>query len=313
MNLIKIALFLAMGAIFYSLVLEVLTYRDSPEYRIKSRLNSITALKDANELISLDKNKKDSLINKIKINESFDKRLSASGMKIMPQEFVAMWAAATVLPALFWVVVNGLSLLSLVFVAVGFICPLAYLQQCEKQRKVKFGNQLNDALIIIGNSLRSGFTFKNAMTQVARDMPDPIAIEFRRVSREVNYGRSLEDALGDLADRMDSKELGLINSAVSIQQKSGGNLAEIIDKVSETINQRIKMKNKVKALSAQGKMSGAVIGLLPVFLFVVISFINPEYMEYFTTETMGKYALVFSVAWEVIGMMLINKIVDVEV
>ena len=186
------------------------------------------------------------------------------------------------------------------------------MQISRRKRIAKFNNQLNDALLIIGNSLRSGFTFRHSLSRVAEDLPDPISEELRRVIREVNYGASINDSLGQLAKKMESKELEIINSAVIIQQRSGGNLAEIIDKVSETISERIKMKNKIKALTAQGRMSGIVIGAIPVFLAFMLYLINPGYMLTFFDSTAGIIILIFSFIWEVIGFIIINKMVDVK-
>ena len=130
--------------------------------------------------------------------------------------------------------------------------------------------------------------------------------------REVNYGRKLEESLGELASRTNSAELEMINSAVTIQQRSGGNLAEIVEKVTETINDRINIRNQIRVLTTQGRYSGMFIGLLPVFLLIILTWISPNYMNSFFKTSIGKVMLVVSVILETTGFLLIQKIVNIK-
>ncbi|WP_454995017.1 type II secretion system F family protein, partial [Bulleidia extructa] len=182
----------------------------------------------------------------------------------------------------------------------------------KKKRLALFNKQLPEALVIIGNCLRSGFTFRHALARVSEDLPNPISEELKRVIREVNYGRKLEESLGELASRTNSAELEMINSAVTIQQRSGGNLAEIVEKVTETINDRINIRNQIRVLTTQGRYSGMLIGLLPVFLLIILTFINPEYMNSFFNTSIGRVMLAISAILEITGFLLIQKIVNIK-
>ena len=143
-------------------------------------------------------------------------------------------------------------------------------------------------------------------------MPDPISQEFRRVVREVNYGMSIDESLAGVAERMQSRELDMVNSAVIIQQRTGGNLAEIIEKVSITISDRIKIKNAVRVLTAQGRISGWIIGGLPVFLLVYLSLSAPDYVSVFFTTGLGRMALLLAAVLEIIGFFIISRLVNIK-
>ena len=186
------------------------------------------------------------------------------------------------------------------------------MRSARAKRIKMFANQLNEALLIISNALRAGFTFRHALARVAEDLPDPISQEFRRVVREVNYGMSIDESLAGVAGRMQSKEMDMVNSAVVIQQRTGGNLAEIIEKVTITISDRIKIKNTVRVLTAQGRASGWVIGGLPVFLLAYLSLSAPDYVSVFFTTSIGRVALVLAAILEGIGFFIINRLVDIK-
>ena len=181
-----------------------------------------------------------------------------------------------------------------------------------KKRKETFNNQLGDVLMLLSNSLRAGFTFEQALRSVAEDLPDPIGTEFMRIVQDVELGGDLERAMDDVANRMESEDMKLINTAVSIQRKVGGNLSNILDNISETIMDRIMIKKKINTLTAQGRISGLIISVLPVVLVVLISIINPEYMEPMFTTTFGHILLGLSVIMELLGFIFIKKTIDIE-
>ena len=146
-----------------------------------------------------------------------------------------------------------------------------------------------------------------SLVSVRTDMVPPISIEFGRAVNEMNYGMSLEDALTGVTTRMESSDMKLLTSAVMIQRKTGGNLANILDNLALTIRERVKLKNKIKALTAQGRLSGYVIGILPIALFIAISGINPDYMSLFYTTTLGTIIIVIAILLEVLAFVIINN------
>ena len=165
----------------------------------------------------------------------------------------------------------------------------------------------------VGNCLRSGFSIGQSIERVSTDMPDPIGMEFRMAVMEMNYGESLENALTAVAVRMENKDLELVTTAIRIQQRAGGNLSEIIDNVSETIKDRIRIRKKLRTLTAQGRVSGMVLGGLPIVSLAAITIMNPEYTSAFYTTSFGVKALLLAAAMEAAGFLVINKIVNIQI
>ena len=184
--------------------------------------------------------------------------------------------------------------------------------QIERRRKA-FTNQLGDCLTMAANALRAGFSFLQAMELISREMESPIKEEFARVIREMNLGAQMEKALSDMDARVESSDFGLVVTAVLIQRQVGGNLAQILDTISETINDRIRMRREVLALTAQGRMSGWVLAALPIGVAAVLSFINPGYLDPLLEEPVGRMAIAGAVVMEIIGFVVIQRIVDIDV
>ena len=148
------------------------------------------------------------------------------------------------------------------------------------------------------------------MESVCRDMPEPISQEFNRAVREMKMGTSLEDALTAVSERMSNLDMQLLTSAVMVQRKVGGNLAEILDNISDTIRARIKLRRNIRTLTAQGRFSGYIVGLLPVASFVLISIYNPSYLTIYFTTMLGAIILVIAAVLEVTAFLIIRKMVN---
>ena len=310
-NFIPVILIFSTGILVFSTVMVVL---NSKKTLIKKRVGKIASLKTMSDLNTESIYGDDDLgfLSLIKISDKFRRYLLSSGVKLKPQEFIIIWfGTGFLLPFIYYLLMNSLTSTFLVMV-VGIGLPPVYVDYAKNKRAKVFNLQLSQALLIISNSLRSGFTFRHALARVAQDLPDPISEEFKRVIREVNYGAKLDDSLSDLADRMNSEELKMINSAVSIQQKAGGNLAHVIEMVSITITDRINIKKTITTLTAQGRMSGMIIGLLPVFMLLVLMLVSPSYISIFFETKVGMIMLIVSGILELIGFMFIKKIVDIE-
>ena len=235
--------------------------------------------------------------------------IAESGLMMRVDEFVLMWVSLTFIPPIISFVIMENPFVSLCLVLVGAFIPPWYIGYLKKKRRETFGVQLGDALMLISNGLRAGFSFEQVMESVQRDMSDPIAQEFGRSVREMRLGVSMEDSLTALADRTKSVDMQLLTSAVVVQRKVGGNLADILDNLSETIRERVRLKGRIRTLTAQGRISGYIIGVLPVVLFFVISGINPSYMEIFRTTTLGVVMLVVAALMEIVAFLIIRKMV----
>ena len=181
-----------------------------------------------------------------------------------------------------------------------------------KRRQKAFTNQLGDMLTMVANALRAGFGFMQAFELIAKEMDAPIGREVQKVVNEVNVGATLETALENMQKRVQSSDFELVITAVLIQKQVGGNLAQILDTISYTINERIRMRREVLALTAQGRLSGVVLALLPVGLAVLLSIINPSYLQPLWQEQIGKIAVGVAVFLEIVGYIIIQRIVDIR-
>jgi len=197
-------------------------------------------------------------------------------------------------------------------IVIGYFAPDWYVKFKFSKRLKDFNNQLGDTINLLANSLRSGYSMLQSMELVSREAPDPIGGEFKRVVREVGLGLSAQDALNNLLRRLPSDDLDLMITAINIQYEVGGNLAQILDTISHTIRERVRIKGEIGVLTAQGRISGYIISCLPIALGVMVTLINPTYMN-----TMWAFPwIVMPICGGMmvfVGFLIIRKIVNIEV
>jgi tight adherence protein B len=197
---------------------------------------------------------------------------------------------------------------------VGFFAPRIYVARQTSRRLIAFEQQLPDTLGLWVNALRSGYSVMQSMEAISRDSPEPTATEFKRVVQEVSLGIDMGDALQHLLDRVESEDLDLVVTAVNIQREVGGNLAEILDIISHTIRERIKLKGEIRVLTAQGRITGYLISGLPILLALFLYAINREYMaNLFENRACGWPLLGIGLALIGIGSAVVQKIVQIEI
>jgi tight adherence protein B len=244
---------------------------------------------------------------------NISKELLRAGLVIRGEEYFTIVVCITL--ALFTM---GLGLTQdiftgLIFGILGLIGPKIFLNNLKAKRLKQLNYQIGDALMTIANSLRAGFSFMQAMDLVSQEMPDPIAAEFKRVLREIQLGATMDYALVAMANRVQSEDLDLVVTAVLIQRQVGGNLAEVLENISGTIRERIRLAGEIKTLTAQGKISGLVIGLLPFFLMIFLFLISRDYILTLFTNPIGLTLLVSGIFSQIVGFTMINKIVNIEI
>ncbi len=247
-----------------------------------------------------------------KLMDTIFNELILADIMMKPEEFSMIWLVLTFVPAGLAALFQAGMMPSVTLAAVGAFLPIFYIKIKKGKRIKAFEAQLGDTLIMMCNGLRSGFSFQQAMENVASDMPAPIGVEFGRVCNEIRYGATLDDALNNMVERVKSPDLMLVVSAVLIQRTTGGNLSEILSTISETIRDRIKIKGEISSITAQGRMSGMIIGALPICIAAILMVVNPEYMSTFFTTTAGNIMLAVSVVMEVLGFFAIRKVVTIE-
>ena len=269
----------------------------------------------------------DSLDKAISGRDFFDpikERIAKSDVKLRVWEYMVL----VVISAF---AVMGLALYffdkSVLMGVVGFLfglrIPRMYINYAANRRMNAFNNQLGDTLNLWVNALRSGYSVLQAMESIATEMPAPVSKDFERVVQEVRLGLGLEQALANMYRRVPSEDLDLVITAVNIQREVGGNLAEVLDTISFTIRERVRIKGEIKTLTAQGRVSGWIISLLPLGLGGVLYMMNPDYVsELWVKEAPWIFEPSLPCVWLVIGVsvilvgigaMAIRKIVDIEV
>lgn len=291
-------------------------FEDTPKQRVKNRLNKLAEnveLEYIHDAVLNEKKKQRKARKKPRlISRRFEDSLAMAGIQISAQEFVVMWALLTLGPGFVSSLV-GMDLIAVSGICVvGFAIPPIMVQRSRAKQQQLFNKQLGESLTIMSNCMRSGYSFQQAMQSISREMQPPISTEFGRVVREINYGATLEQALNSMAQRVDSKDFNLLISAVITSTQVGANLSEILDTISETITDRIRIREEVRVFSAQGRMSGLVIGLLPVAVILFLMILNPGYLMDFINHPLGKTLLAASVVMEAVGFFVINRIVDIR-
>lgn len=250
------------------------------------------------------------------IGKKWRLQLARADLKITVFEYAALHVLApiTFFGLGFYLIFSGDLIMSTVAGFIGFFTPRLLVARMTAQRLTKFETQLPDTLGLWVNALRSGFSVLQAMEAIGKDAPEPTGSEFKRVVQEVQIGIDIEDALQHLLDRMESEDLDLVITAVNIQREVGGNLAEILDVISHTIRERIKLKGEIRVLTAQGRITGYVISGLPILLALFLYGINREYMRHlFEDRACGWPLLGIGLAMIGIGTAVIQKIVDIEI
>jgi len=309
-----IAIAVSAAFVLYSTILILFT--DTPKQRVKKRLNQLAEnveLEYIHDAVLNEKKKRRKVIVKPKlVSRRFEDSLALSGIHISAQEYVALWVFLTLGPGLVGIMLNMDLVAVLGICVVGFAIPPIMVQRSRSKQQQLFNKQLGESLTIMSNCMRSGYSFQQAMHSISKEMQPPVSTEFGRVVREINYGATLEQALNNMSQRVNSKDFDLLISAVITSAQVGANLSEILDTISETITDRIRLREEVRVFSAQGRMSGIIIGLLPVFVILFLMILNPTYLTDFVNHPIGKLLLIASVFLEVIGFILINRIVDIK-
>jgi tight adherence protein B len=198
---------------------------------------------------------------------------------------------------------------------IGAFAPGMYVKSQQKKRLQKFNDQLSDMLNLMVNGLRAGYSTMQAMEAISKELPAPICDEFRRVIQEMQIGISMETALDNLLRRIPSEDLDFVITAINVQREVGGNLSEILDNISFTIRERVRIKGEVRVLTSQVRTSGSVLSMIPFFLVLVLWFLNQEYLM---AVTKGGPIITAAIICVVLGLIftsyfIMMKIADIEV
>jgi tight adherence protein B len=254
------------------------------------------------------------------MGDSIARDLARADLKLKPGEFIAVTFIAAFGIGLIGFFVFGGPLGALIGGAVGLFLPRFYVKSQQGKRLIKFNDQLGDMLNLMVNGLRAGYSTMQAMEAVSKELPPPICDEFRRVVQEMQLGVPMQTALENLLRRIPSEDLDLVVTAINVQREVGGNLAEILDTISYTIRERVRIKGEIRVLTTQVMYSGRLLSLLPLGVLGILYLLNREYMmEFFKPESntpplfCGYLSLACGAALIITGYVVMNKIGDIEV
>lgn len=205
------------------------------------------------------------------------------------------------------------TLVSLIAALAAGVLPFFYISFKKKQRIKKFQQQLPEALDLIARSLRAGHAFSGGIQMVAQEFGDPVGSEFGKVLNEINFGVGMKEALINLTERIDCDDLKFFAISVTIQRETGGDLAEILENISHLIRERFKLQNRIRTLSAEGKLSAIILIAIPFFVAFTLSVISPDYIKNLIIDPLGKMLVSLSLFMMFLGIIVMKKIITIKV
>lgn len=316
---------LIIGAVFIGVVTLILfvamAFRDKNVSQIEGRLNTMTgngkadmsSLSQLSQQVAKDLNAKSALDQFVHKWFNLTLMFEQARVSMTVVSFLGICIGLGI-GATFLCGFAGLSLFIAPFIGVAFSSlPFMWLIMRRKRRLNKFAAQLPDGLELVARALRAGHSLAAGFHLVAQESSDPIAEEFGRVFEEQNLGIPFEEALENLTERVPNLDLKFFVTAVILQRQTGGDLAEILDKIGHLIRERFKIWGQVQALTGEGRLSGIVLLALPPLLFVTVYRMNPDYIQLLFTDDLGKKMLIAGIVSQLVGALVIRKIINIRV
>ncbi|HEV2199441.1 MAG TPA: type II secretion system F family protein [Bryobacteraceae bacterium] len=292
--------------------------------RVKARLLGTAKVKQAKKdterpqvltkTVSTENNFAQVLVEKYQLGPKIGAFLEQAGVNWTPARFVHLTIIACGSGmAVTWLFLPLPGLTIPVIGALTGALPFFQVWRKRRARLKKFEEIFPDALEFVARSMRAGHAFSVSLEMIHREFPEPVSSEFRRTFEEHNLGLPIETALQKLAKRVPSLDVHFFVSAVLLQKRTGGNLAEILDKLAYVIRERFKLRGRIRAVSAHGKMTATALSLIPVAVAILMFYTNPDYVKFFFTDDVGNIMLGSAVVLQLIGYAIMKKIVDIEV
>src|SRR5688572_16946412 len=255
-------------------------------------------------------------VEKTSFGDRIARELARADLKFKVGEYLALIAISIVVGgALTWLIGNRHPVSLLIGAIFGAFAPRFYVSRQKQMRLRKFNEQLADMLNLMVNGLRAGYSTMQAMESISKELPSPISDEFRRVVQEMQIGITMETALENLLRRIPSEDLDFVVTSINVQREVGGNLSEILDTISFTIRERVRIKGEIRVMTSQVRTSGSVLSLIPLFLTLILWFLNPEYL---LSVTAGGTLCTIGIICTILGLIgsgyfVMMRIADIEV
>ena len=252
------------------------------------------------------------ILSSLNFVKNLDKMIKQADVQITVYKLLLFGVIAGIMAGLAAVTIFN-SVAVIVFALIAAALPALHIARTRRKRLRTFNSQLPDTLDLLSRSLAVGHAFSESLHQVAMEMPDPVAKEFRMTFEEQKLGLSMKLALDRLAERVPLLDLRLCITAMHIQRETGGNLAEILEKVSQTIRERYKIMEDFRTMTTSARLSGWILCALPFGLVFILTLLNPEYMAVLVSDSRGHYVIAFALVWQIFGMLLIKKFLAIKV
>jgi tight adherence protein B len=313
-------LFIGGGLVFFLLMIGAVVSMMGERSLVEERLGPYfdeKELKEAKEKSSPVGDWLNTRVEKSSYGGGISRELARADLKLKPAEYIALMVILGFgVGFVAWFFGGQNILVGLIGVGVGMLIPRFYVRQQQAKRLIRFSEQLPDMLNLMVNGLRAGFSVMQAMEAISNELPPPISDEFKRVVQEIQIGLNIDRALDNLYRRIPSEDLDLTITAMNVQREVGGNLAEILDTITYTIRERVRIKGEIRVLTSQVVYSSRFLSSMPILIAVALWFMNRPYMMLFfdpDSRLIGIPVLIFGGLMVFSGYMIMGKIADIEV
>lgn len=317
MTITLLTTFAAVFLSVFTLYFAIIAAKESPTAELKRRLHRMVHDCGSPEVQASELLRETTPIEKfffhLPLMAKIKKLLEHSGTRITLLRFLLsiVVTSASAFIALF--TLKGNTPIALMVAAMAGVIPFIYLRHCKRKRLIRFDEQLPDALTMVARSLRAGHSLAGSVELVGQELPEPAGGLFKTAYEQQKLGLRMTDSLGALLDKIESLDLRFFVTIIRISSETGGNLAEILEKLADTIRSRLQIRRQVNVYTAEGRMSGFVLVILPVVVFCAFYLLNPGYMDVFFTETICRICLFAAVLLQIAGFLMIRKIVDIRI
>jgi tight adherence protein B len=317
--IITLIFFMAVFLMLIALYMGYATVKSSPKFELKKRLK-VLALGEKEGLpsdlaaeIMRETTASDKFFLRFAILRKLDRLIDMAGSNIDVKIFIVFTVVAAIAGFIIGLSLRRGILPAVILSLFCAIAPLFYLRIRRNNRLQKFTEQFPEALDMIARSLRAGHAFSSAIQLVGNEMSEPLAGLFKTVYEEQTLGLSLRDALSQMLERMPSMDLRLFVTAVNVHREVGGNLSDTLERLAQTIRERIRIRRQVRVYSAQGRLSGYILAALPIFVATFLYFFVPDYIKELVAVKTGWYIIGAAVAAQIIGFLIIRKLIRIKI
>jgi len=320
--LIVLLIFIAVFLVILAIYLNIAAAKDSPKAELKRRLRQV-ALTGGRDTGGISTELRAEIVketpplarvlSRIPFLRGLEGRIDRSGLVISLQAFLLITLALGIGGFVLCFLLTRYLILSLVVSGGLFAVPFVYMEFKKKQRENRFTELFPDALTMIARSIRSGHSFNSAIELVGQEVGDPVGSLFKTAYDQQMLGLRINDTLNNLNNRIESLDLRFFTTAVAINSEVGGNFAEILDKLAATIQERIKIKRQLRVHTAQGRMSGYILAVMPIVVFFMMNFMMPGYQDKLLNNDTGRLLLIGAGVMQVIGFFVIRKIINIRI